>query len=94
MAIVSVSQVKFSGNGSGESVDYFNGDLQTLLAQTNAASVQPVNVVVLVTIDGITGGSVDAQCTAMIAVDSNNALLNAPGNQLALPCPKYCRSGV
>lgn len=94
MALVTVSQVNFSGNGSGESVDYFSGDLQALLSQANAASVQPVNVVVLVTIDGITGGSVDAQCTAMIAVDANGAPLNAPGNQLALPCPKYCRSGA
>jgi|GEM_PF-1015274 len=91
MALATVSQVNFSGSGSTSVVTYFSNDIADLLAQSGAASIQSVNVLVMATIDEVTGGSADAECTAMIAVDANGMQLNAPNNQLALPCPKYCR---
>ncbi|MFZ4633072.1 MAG: hypothetical protein ACOYNO_02585 [Saprospiraceae bacterium] len=92
MALATVSQVNFSGSGSTVAVTYFSEDITAVLAQTGAVSIQPVNVLVMDTIDEVEGGSSDAQCTAMIAVNSNGLQLNAPGNYMALPCPTYCKT--
>jgi hypothetical protein len=90
MALATVSQVNFSGSGSTVAVTYFSEDITAVLAQTGAVSIQPVNVLVMDTIDDIPGGTSEAECTAMIAVDANGMQLNAASNQMALPCPRYC----
>ena len=92
MALATVSQVNFSGSGSTVAVTYFSDDITAVLAQTGAVSIQPVNVLVMDSIDDIPGGSSDAQCTAMIAVNSSGMQLNAPGNYMALPCPTFCKT--
>jgi hypothetical protein len=86
MARTTVSNVNFGGGGS-LSPSYKDSDEQALLDQTNAVSIQLVNVIVLVDIET---EPANKEVTAKIAIDGNNAQLKEPDHLLALPCPPYC----
>lgn len=86
MATITGNYVNPSINGSSGDVEYDAKDVQDVLAQQDAVSITSTNVILTITLGGVSPIPV----TALVAVDGNGQKMEGDDNLFALPCPVYC----